>query len=99
MSKAHRGTGLRKTVNHGRGLCPICKNPNIKVVYEYDLDGKKVMICKFCKAHLKNKARLEKPAASFAFLSTTKKSPTARLRNWREKSPSKSKATCAILAA
>ncbi len=64
MSKAHRGTGLRKTVNHGRGLCPICKNPNIKVVYEYDLDGKKVMICKFCKAHLKNKARLEKPAAA-----------------------------------
>ena len=26
--------------------------------------GKKVMICKFCKAHLKNKARLEKPAAA-----------------------------------
>ena len=64
MSKAHRGTGLRKNVNHGRGFCPICKNPNIKVVYEYDLDGKKVMICKFCKAHLKNKARLEKPAAA-----------------------------------
>jgi hypothetical protein len=64
MSKAHRGTGLRKTVNHGRGVCPICKNQNIKVIYEYDLDGKKVMICKFCKAHLKNKARLEKPAAA-----------------------------------
>lgn len=64
MSKAHRGTGLRKTVNHGRGLCPLCKNSNIKVIYEYDLEGKKVMICKFCKAHLKNKARLEKPAAA-----------------------------------
>ncbi len=64
MSKAHRGTGLRKTANHGRGECPICKTKNIKVVYEYDLDGKKVMICKFCKAHLKNKARLEKPAAA-----------------------------------
>ena len=64
MSKAHRGTGLRKTVNHGRGLCPLCKTANIKVVYEYDLEGKKVMICKFCKAHLKNKARLEKPAAA-----------------------------------
>ena len=45
-------------------MCPICKNQNIKVIYEYDLDGKKVMICKFCKAHLKNKARLEKPAAA-----------------------------------
>ena len=64
MSKAHRGTGLRKTANHGRGEWPICKTKNIKVVYEYDLDGKKVMICKFCKAHLKNKARLEKPAAA-----------------------------------
>lgn len=64
MSKAHRGTGLRKTANHGRGVCPICKTEGIKVVYEYDLDGKKVMICKFCKAHLKNKARLEKPAAA-----------------------------------
>lgn len=64
MSKAHRGTGLRKTANHGRGTCAICKTEGIKVVYEYDLDGKKVMICKFCKAHLKNKARLEKPAAA-----------------------------------
>ena len=64
MSKAHRGTGLRKTANHGRGLCPICKTEGIKVIYEYELDGKKVMICKFCKAHLKNKARLEKPAAA-----------------------------------
>ncbi|MBQ6029612.1 MAG: hypothetical protein IJL24_08840 [Treponema sp.] len=64
MSKAHRGTGLRKTANHGRGTCPICKTTGIKVVYEYDLEGKKVMICKFCKAHLKNKARLEKPAAA-----------------------------------
>ena len=77
MSKAHRGTGLRKTVNHGRGLCPICKNPNIKVVYEYDLEGKKVMICKFCKAHLKNKARLEKPAAAPAAEAPAAEAPAA----------------------
>ena len=29
MSKAHRGTGLRKTANHGRGECPICKTKGI----------------------------------------------------------------------
>ena len=60
MSKAHRGTGLRKTLNHGRGTCPICKTTGIKTVYEYELDGKKVQICKFCKANLKNKARAER---------------------------------------
>ena len=77
MSKAHRGTGLRKTANHGRGECPICKTKGIKVVYEYDLEGKKVMICKFCKAHLKNKARLEKPAAAPAAEETAVEAPAA----------------------
>lgn len=59
MSKAHRGTGIRTTVNRGRGECPICKNKNIKVLYEQDVDGNTVKICKFCKASLKNKARVE----------------------------------------
>ena len=60
MSKAHRGTGIRKEPNHGRGVCGICGKDQIKVLYEQDVDGKKVKICKFCKANLKNKAQTAK---------------------------------------
>lgn len=65
MSKAHRGVGLRKTPNHSRGTCPVCKTTGIKVIYEYELDGNKVKICKFCKAKFKNDARrAPKPVAA-----------------------------------
>ncbi len=70
MSKAHRGTGIRKEPNHGRGVCAICGKEQIKTLYDQEIDGKKVKICKFCKAHLKNKAqkdaRLAKKAAAEA---------------------------------
>ncbi len=58
MSKSHRGTGIRKEPNHGRGKCPICGNENVKVLYDHEIDGKKAKICKICKANLKNKARI-----------------------------------------
>lgn len=48
MSKAHRGKGIRETVNRSRGICPLCKRTGIKVVYEKDLNEKKVKICKQC---------------------------------------------------
>lgn len=57
MSKTHRGTGIRNQVSHGRGKCPICENANIKVLYEREVDGNKVKVCKFCNANLKNKER------------------------------------------
>lgn len=66
MSKAHRGTGIRKEPNHGRGTCGICGKEQIKVLYEQEVDGNKVKICKFCKANLKNKARAEAKAAKAA---------------------------------
>ena len=49
MSKAHRGTGVRKEPNHGR--------TQVKVLYEKDVDGNKVKICKVCSAHMKNEAQ------------------------------------------
>ena len=56
--------------NHGRGTCAICGKEEIKVLYEQEIDGKKVKICKYCKAALKNKARKEakiaKPAKAEA---------------------------------
>ena len=44
MSKAHRGTGIRKEPNHGRGKCAICGTEQIKVLYEQDVDGNNVMM-------------------------------------------------------
>jgi ribosome-binding protein aMBF1 (putative translation factor) len=57
MSKAHRGTGVRNEPNHGRGVCGLCGKSQIKVLYDHEVDGQKVKICKFCKAALKNKAQ------------------------------------------
>ncbi|MFA6689484.1 MAG: hypothetical protein ACOX6K_05920 [Sphaerochaetaceae bacterium] len=54
MAKAHRGTGIRKEKNHGRGDCPVCKRTGIKVLYEAEFDGEKKKICKQCSAKIKN---------------------------------------------
>ena len=66
MSKNHRGSGIRSLPAHGRGTCAICKKSDIKVLWEKEIDGKTVKICKFCNAALKNKARNEAPAAAEA---------------------------------
>ena len=67
MSKNHRGTGIRSLASHGRGTCAICGKTDIKVLWEKEINGETVMICKFCNANLKNKAKVEtrkaKPAA------------------------------------
>lgn len=64
MSKNHRGSGIRSLPAHGRGTCAICNKSDIKVLWEKEIDGKTVKICKFCNAALKNKARNEAPAAA-----------------------------------
>lgn len=66
MSKAHRGTGIRNEPNHGRGKCPRCGNQNVKVLYEKEVDGQTVKVCKFCNATLKNIARKEARAGKAA---------------------------------
>ncbi len=58
MSKSHRGTGVRKEPNHGRGICAVCGAVQIKTLYEQEVEGNKVKVCKFCKANAKNKARV-----------------------------------------
>ena len=57
MSKAHRGSGIRSEANHGRGKCPRCGMVNIKTLYEKEIDGNSVKVCKYCNAALKNIAR------------------------------------------
>jgi len=54
MSKAHRGKGIRELAAHGRGSCPVCKRENVKVLYEKEIAGAKVKICKTCKAAIAN---------------------------------------------
>lgn len=70
MSKNHRGSGIRSLPAKGKGTCAICGKTDIKVLFEKDIDGKTVKICKFCNANLKNKAKVEarkaKPAAEEA---------------------------------
>jgi len=66
MSKAHRGTGIRQEVHHGRGKCPRCGMENIKVLYEKEIDGNTVKVCKFCNAALKNVARKDARTAKAA---------------------------------
>ena len=64
MSKNHRGSGIRSLPNHGRGTCAICGKTDIKVLYEKEINGQTVNICKYCNANLKNKAKAEAPAAA-----------------------------------
>lgn len=66
MSKAHRGTGIRSEANHGRGKCPRCGKENIKVLYEKEIDGQQVKVCKYCNAALKNIAKKEARSAKAA---------------------------------
>ena len=66
MSKNHRGAGIRTLPNSGRGKCPICGKDNIKVLYEKEIDGNMVKICKFCNAALKNVAKKEARSAKAA---------------------------------
>lgn len=54
MSKAHRGKGIRELVAHGRGTCPVCKRDNVKILYEQEISGSKVKICKTCKGAISN---------------------------------------------
>jgi hypothetical protein len=63
MSKSHRGSGIRELVSHGRGKCGRCGKEAIKTLYEKEIDGKQVKICKFCNAALKNIARKEAKVA------------------------------------
>ena len=54
MAKNHRGKGIRDQFAHGRGVCPICKRNNVKILYEQEADGQKFKTCKTCKAAIKN---------------------------------------------
>jgi len=67
MSKPHRGKSIRTLASRGRGECPVCKRNNVKILYEQDAGGKKVKICKICKAAIKHgKKSIEVPSPAQA---------------------------------
>ncbi|NBF41015.1 MAG: hypothetical protein GVY14_11425 [Spirochaetes bacterium] len=60
MSKSNRGRNLKDERKNGaRGTCPITGKTGVKLVYEHEIDGKKVMISKTAKATLENQKRSE----------------------------------------
>ena len=63
MAKTHRGKGIRELFAHGRGECPVCKRQNVKILYEQDSEGKKIKICKICRAAIKH-GKKSLPAAA-----------------------------------
>ena len=51
MSKAHRGRPLKEeTPMSGRGTCPVTGRSGVKLLYEQEIDGKKVMVSKVISA-------------------------------------------------
>lgn len=67
MSKAHRGTPLKQENPNSRGKCPVTGQGGVKLLYEQEINGKKVMISKMGKATLANqKKREDKKAAAGA---------------------------------
>ena len=54
MSKSHRGSGIREMEKQGRGTCPVCKRSGIKLMYEHEVSGKKISVCKQCNAAIKH---------------------------------------------
>ena len=63
MAKAHRGSGLREKIKSGRGTCPVCKRSGIKIVYEQDVNEKKILVCKQCRAAIARGKKQEELAA------------------------------------
>ncbi len=55
MSKAHRGRPLKEeNPGAGRGTCPLCKRSGIKLLFDYEVDEKKLVLCKQCNSAVKN---------------------------------------------
>jgi hypothetical protein len=67
MSKPHRGKSIRDQASRSRGECPVCKRSGVKILYEQEAGGKKVKVCKICKAAIKHgKKSVEVPSQAQA---------------------------------
>ena len=65
MSKSHRGRPAKEEYpNANRGTCPVTKRSGVKLLYEAEVDGEKVMVSKAGKAALQNAKRKQEQAAA-----------------------------------
>lgn len=59
MAKIRRGKSLKRE-GYGRGTCPVCKRPRVRLAWEVKQGDKKIKICKACNARvLSGKATLD----------------------------------------
>ncbi len=63
MSKNHRGRELRELPNRSRGTCPVTGQTGVKLLYEIELDGQKVMVGKTGRATVANRKKASETAA------------------------------------
>lgn len=65
MGKAHRGRPAREEFPRAnRGKCPVTGRTGVKLLYEHEIDGNKVMVSKIGHATLNNQKRRQQKAAS-----------------------------------
>lgn len=58
MGKTHRGVSLKKEVpRSGRGYCKVTKRSGVKLLYDYEFEGKKIKVSKLGRAILENKRK------------------------------------------
>lgn len=58
MGKTHRGVLLKKEIpRSGRGYCVVTKRTGVKLLYDHEIDGKKVKVSKLGWAILENKRK------------------------------------------
>lgn len=63
MSKAHRGRPLKDESGDVRGKCVVTGRSGVKLVYEQEIDGQKVLLSKAGKATLANAKKREARAS------------------------------------
>ncbi len=53
MAKTKRGKALKRD-GYGRGTCPVCHRPRVKLAWEVKEGDKKVKVCKACNTRILN---------------------------------------------
>ncbi len=53
MAKNKRGKALKRD-GYGRGTCPVCHRPRVKLGWEVKSGTTKIKVCKICNARILN---------------------------------------------
>jgi len=76
MGKIHRGSLLKKEMpRSGRGYCQVTKRSGVKLLYDYEFEGKQIKISKLGRAILDNRRKREEKRAAQAARSASEAAP------------------------